>query len=768
MSKAGCETCKFNGKTNMVPWEGDLESSRLVVVGQNPGSEELKELRPFVGPCRWFFESLEKVVGIKREECFITNAVKCGGDNIPKDVLSNCYEQWKEEWEGIKTSGKKVVLLGEYGQTQLGLSKLKRGMAVSLGNMTALQLYHPAWALYSGNKTFYENDMNLIKNLLAVSDVVPDVFIEYPKSVIDVVSDIDYFLSDNCESFAFDIETSELDPFLESSKIRSLSLSDCKRTIVIDFDLFGGFETFRNSLIKLFSSSKFKIAHNAKFDMLWLVRFLGFIPKNVMFDTMIAKALVSKGIYPSLSLKQLVFEYEPEFFKYDDKVDFSDSNQNWQFVLVKNGYDSYLTYKIYRKLERLINDNGLNVLFYDILMPAVSALVNIENNGFKVDLALIEGKRRELTEQIKEIENKLKNKCAELGMDTSDFSLNSPFFLRRLFFDGLKLKSISSTKKGAPSLNVDVLTKYAESGQEEAMEIVKYRNISKLVSTYYDNYLEMVDSNGFIHPSFSMVQTATGRLSSFNPNIQNVPDEVRKVFISRFDNGKIVEIDFKQIEMRVMAIVSGDKNLMDVFVRGGDPHASVASELSGIPVEKILSDYPELRSKAKSVNFGLLYGMGVYGLASREKMSLDEAQQYIDEYFRRYPMVKKWQEDRKKECDLFRSGSSLLGRRWDFTLSPNEDVYNKVFNYPIQSLASDINLYVLGTLSQLIEDMEMKTKIVATVHDSIVFDCPIDEVDKLRVMTNVVISSLQRVFDWMKVPMEVSFKVGDSWGELEE
>jgi len=762
---AGCETCKFKDKTKIVPWEGDLESAKLVVVGQNPGSEELVQLRPFVGPCSWFFEALERVTNIKRSECFITNSVKCGGDEIPSDVLSACREQWKEEWEGIKAEGKKIVLLGEYGAEQLGVQKLKRGMAASVDNMVVLQLFHPAWALYSGNKLFYENNLKLVNNLMLVPDhAFPNILIEYPRSVIDFASAVSYFLSDNCESFAFDVETSGLDPFLQSSKIRSLALSDGKRNVVIDFDLFGSLDDVKGLLIDLFSSNKRKVAHNAQFDMLWLLRFLGFVPKSVVFDTMIAESLLSKGVASSLTLKQLVFEYEPEFFRYDDNVDFSDANQDWKLVLVKNGYDAFLTYKIYKKLENKIEEEGLSFLFYDILMPAVAGLVNIENNGFKININAVSEEKDKLMEQILEIEKRLKDRCVSLGIDVADFSLNSPFFLRKLFFDGLKLKSISMTKKGAPSLNAEVLTKYAEDGQEEAMEIVKYRNMSKLISTYYENYIDMVDPDGFIHPSFSMVQTATGRLSSFKPNIQNVPDEVRNIFVSRFEHGKIVEIDFKQIEMRIMAIVAGDKNLIEIFRRGEDPHAAVASELSGIPIDEILNSHSYLRSKAKAVNFGLLYGMSVYGLAAREKMSFDEAESYLKRYFDKYPMVKRWQEDRKRECDLYRSGSSLLGRKWDFTLSKSDDLYSKAFNYPIQSLASDVNLYVLGMINQLIEDMYMETKMVATVHDSIVFDSPAEEIEQLRALVNIVIGSLPRVFSWMVVPMEVSFKVGENWG----
>lgn len=763
----GCDSCPWKGTTPIVPWEGDFENAKLVVIGQNPGSEELKKLRPFVGPCSFFFDELERITGIRREECYITNVVKCGGDNPPDTVVVSCRKQWIEEWDGIIRSDKKIVILGDYGKNVLGLSNLKVSQATVLGNAVVLQLYHPAWALYSGKRAAYVEDMRLINNLLRVQNPPPELVVEIPTTP-SRAQELLKEIIDGDGAFAFDLETSGLNPHFPGSRIISISLYDGVRVVVLDFDKFP-IDLFTEGLRKLFLSPRRKIAHNLKFDALWLQVHLGVNPTLPIFDTLVAEHVLGQGSGHTLGLNQLVFRYIPEYFRYSAEVDFeSKTGVEKHFLLKKNAYDSFLAYHLACVQEGRLNENNQGVLFFAVLMPALRALVGVEATGFKVDSDALSRVRGALNFELAAIEEKLMERCVELGLDKKEFSLNSPYFLRKLFFDKLGLKVVATTPKGSPSLNVDALTVYAEKGQEEAVELVKYRGISKLLSTYYDRYLADIDSNGFLYPSYSMTSTATGRLSSFSPNIQNVPGDVRKVFVSRFPGGKIVEFDFKQIEMRVMAIESNDEELIEIFKNHQDPHAAVASKIFGLPLEEIINNRDDLRNRAKAVNFGILYGMGVPGLVMSTKMPYNEAQAFFDAYLNRFKGLARWQQMQKQVASAGQPIRSLLNRIWDFSRLRGEDVMTRCLNYPIQSLASDINLYVLGISYEVMEDLNMKSKIVATVHDSIVIDAYPDEVDDVVTLVKTVVAGLPRVFKWMSVPMEVSVGIGNNWGNLEE
>jgi hypothetical protein len=265
------------------------------------------------------------------------------------------------------------------------------------------------------------------------------------------------------------------------------------------------------------------------------------------------------------------------------------------------------------------------------------------------------------------------------------------------------------TRTGQESLTQVELHTWANEGNTEAKQILEYRQAYKLLRTYLMNYLEMSTNEGFLHPSYNMVVAKGGRLTSSTPNIQNVPNEVREAFISRFEKGVLLQMDFKQIEMRVMAIEANDKNLIEIFARGGDPHRMIAAEILGVPPEQV-SD--EERRSAKAVNFGLLYGMLPKTLADREKMPLQRAERFYRGFFKRYAGVKKWQERQKARVLCGEEIKSLFGRIRDLSVFPPEEKVNRAYNFPIQCLPPETKVLTADLKWVPIGDVKVGAKLV--------------------------------------------------------
>lgn len=769
--RGGCVECPLEREV-CVPPEGNIETAKLILVGQNPGPEEREDGHPFIGPCgRFLFPMLEEVCGITREDCYITNTMKCTNPNtetIAAGVYDHCFKQWSGEWAAM--AGKRVLLLGGIASKKFFRTMPKRGTFIFKEGTMFLQVYHPAWSLYSGNHEFYRKDLELVNSLLRWQGerqrVSYDV-IKTPNALTDFVEFIDRAAEGDYQGWlSFDIETNMVSAYEPTSRIISIAFSDGISTKVIDWDSLGIVADV--GVAKILGSGVPKLAQNAKFELTWLRRVKGIKVNNLVFDPMVAQFIVDEGLATSVALKQLVFRHFPEYAGYDSLVDISNlENEPKEKVWEYNATDAFLAWKISEILSSELERKGMSFLFNDVLMPTVEALSDMEEAGLLLDKGRVVEEKAKLSTEIDSIETLVKEKAVSLGVDVEDYNIHSTHWLRRLFFEGLKLEPIKMTAKGnVPSLNYEVLGKFSRRGVEEANLVLQFRGLNKIKSTYYDSYETLVSADGYLHPNFSMVTAITGRLSCWNPNIQNVPSTVQPVFPSRFDDGVLMNMDFKQMELRIVACESKDKGLIEVFLSGEDPHAKTASLITGIPVDKILSERKDLRGRAKATNFGIIYGMTAGALAWREGISVEAATEFYDGFFHQFSGVKAWQEMQKEKVRTGKKITSFFGRIWDFSTLSEDEKVTRSFNYPIQSAASDVNIYVMTLIGELIKDANLQTKLIATVHDSLLMDCPRSEVDKVKEIMHVVVAGLPNQFGWMICPMAISISVGETWADV--
>jgi DNA polymerase-1 len=680
-------------------------------------------------------------------------------------IYDRCRNQWELERKAIY--GKRVLLLGGYASDWMLGEDLKHGTFAYKDGNAYLAYHHPAFALYSGGQREWVRELYLLNALMKWTPERKKIIftlVRRPAQLLAMARELS-----SGKPIAYDIETNTLSPFEATAKILSASFSDGECIYVVDWRRLGdqAVEAVRQVLE---NSDVPKIAMNCKFEILWFKKLYGIETVNLFGDPMVAQYLV--GNHGSgLSLRQLAFLHTPEYVGYDFGPDYKDMESVDTAKLFEyNAAHAIMTQKIAMKLEDSLARLNMNTLYHDVLMSAEPALADMELNGLKLNRRLLESERKKFEKEIELTTKRLHRVAARVGMDDDSFNLNSVHYLRKLFFKGLRARPVSKTQKGDSSLNVDVLNILASRGNAEAELLLAYRAKNKIKSTYYDSYSTLsTDRNPYIHPHYNSTLTVTGRLSCWKPNIQNVPDNVRHVFISRFPGGKLVQADFRQIEMRVMAIESRDDGLMKIFDEGKDPHAMVAAAILGRDVLDIqgLPEFAELRANAKTINFLVLYGGSAGGLAAKQGLSKAQSQEFMRKFFEAYPNVERWQMAQRRKVVQGKPIRSLFGRMWKFpSVGAVDAVGNEPLNYPIQSTASDITQYTLGLVYIFLREEKLKAKLIATVHDSILVDCPSVEVEQVKSILETVVSGLNQVWPWMIVPQEIDLKVGDSWGEV--
>ena len=352
------------------------------------------------------------------------------------------------------------------------------------------------------------------------------------------------------------------------------------------------------------------------------------------------------------------------------------------------------------------------------------------------------------------------------------FNLNSPKQLSQVLFEKLKLPVVKKTKTGF-STDEEVLTKLAAQHELPAL-ILEYRQLAKLKSTYIDALPKLVDvKTGRLHAYFNQVGTETGRLSSNNPNLQNIPirtelgREIRKAFIASGKHQVIIAADYSQIELRILAHLSQDKNLAAAFQRDEDIHRFTAALIFDVP-EKEVTD--KMRDAAKRVNFGIIYGMSAYGLSRDLNVPVDEAQEFIDKYFLRYPDVKKFMDHEIKKCQEKGYVVTLLNRRRYIpeintqNMSMRQFAERQAINTPVQGSAADLLKLAMINIQKELEKQKRRSQMIITVHDELVFDVPREEqAEMIKLIRHEMEHPLK-----LSVPIKVSVKVGDNWLQMKE
>jgi DNA polymerase-1 len=490
-----------------------------------------------------------------------------------------------------------------------------------------------------------------------------------------------------------------------------------------------------------------KYCHNGK-ELTWLLHKSGIGLKHLAFDTMIASYLLNPA-NSNRELEDILLEHLSE-------------------VLPKGeGKLPAMAQSILQLAEVL--DDKLKLqeqdrLFYDVEMPLVEVLASMEVEGITVDKSKLEEMSKDLGSTIDSLS------AAIYRLAGREFNINSPKQLAKVLFEDLKLPAGKKTKTGY-STDAGVLEELAMS-HEVVARILEYRQLVKLKSTYTDGLAALIDpKTGRLHTTFHQTVTATGRLSSAEPNLQNIPIRlesgrmIRKAFTASRPENLLLTADYSQIELRVLAHVSGDPVLIKAFKNGEDIHTRTASEVFDVPPEEVTR---EMRSRAKAVNFGIVYGLSDYGLSRDIKVSRKEARHYIDSYFARYAGVKDYIERVVREAREKGYVTTLLNRRRYLPdlFSPNRTVRNfgerTAMNTPIQGSAADIIKLAMVNIHRELKEHGLKAKMLLQVHDELIFDSPAEEIDQLkelvrRCMENALV---------LEVPLTVDIKTGPNWYDV--
>jgi DNA polymerase-1 len=576
------------------------------------------------------------------------------------------------------------------------------------------------------------------------------------------------------EAFAFDTETTGQDPF--SAKLVGLSFAIKPNTAYyIPIGHKEG-QQLKESLViskvkgPLESPKIKKYAQNAKYDIEVLQNH-GLNVEGLSFDTMLAAYLIdpTTGGYGLKSMAKALLNRN--MIAYLDIVDDKKKTIADYPIDVVCDYaaaDSDITLQLVDIFARRLKALGMEKLMDDVEIPLIGVLAEIESNGISIDTKILSGLSQKLDKEMKEL---AKNIFAIAG---EEFNLNSPKQLSAILFDKLMLPATKKTKTGS-STDASVLEELAEKF-EIAQKLLEYRQYSKLKSTYIDVLPTLINGKtGRIHTSFNQTITATGRLSSSNPNLQNIPakgemgKEIRAAFIPEKKGWKILTADYSQIELRILAHLSGDKLMTKFFMEDKDIHKATAAEVFGLDEDKVTK---EMRDAAKTVNFGVIYGMSDFGLAKSLKIKRIEAGEYIKKYFEKHSGVKKFIDETIEQARKDGFVCTMLGRR-----RPMPDINNPNFNIksfaertaintPVQGTAADIIKVAMINISKGLKSKGyggkgMRSKMILQVHDELVFECPADEVDQVKkIVEHEMVNAIK-----LDVPVKVNIGVGESWGD---
>jgi DNA polymerase-1 len=525
-------------------------------------------------------------------------------------------------------------------------------------------------------------------------------------------------------------------------------------------------EYFENDLFQ-------KIGHNIKYDCLVLSQY-GIRVQGIYFDTMIANYILNpSGRNHKLDAMSEKF-LNHEMIPISDLIGKGKNQKTMDEIEIDTVAeyaceDADITLQLYEILEPKIKLENLENVFYNIEIPLISTLIETEKNGVRIDVDFLSDMSERLKSRIDEIIKEIYSLAGE------EFNLNSPRQLGPILFEKMEIhKAIGKrppkkTKTGQYSTAEDQLLKF---DQHEIIQLIlEYRELTKLKSTYVDAIPNLVNpKTNAVHTSFNQTIAATGRLSSTDPNFQNIPirtelgREIRKAFIPKEKNWKILSADYSQIELRLVAHISEDQNMIDAFNEDLDIHTATAARMFKVDLKDVDSD---MRRKAKEINFGIIYGMSQWGLAARLDISGEEAKSFIDNYFIEYPGIHNYMMNTISDSRRDQFVTTLGGRK-RFIPEINSDnrmiregAERVAINTPIQGTAADLIKIAMINVQNEIEKRNLKSQMILQVHDELVFEVPEEEIDELTELVNSLMSSAMEV----SVPLKVESGVGNHWLE---
>lgn len=578
-----------------------------------------------------------------------------------------------------------------------------------------------------------------------------------------------YYLSLQ-ESFCFDTETTSVDAIDAELVGLAFAYRDGEafyvpvpadrteaQTIVEDFR-----EVLENEKIE-------KIAQNLKYDMLVMQNY-GVEVRGPLYDTMLAHYLIEPDKRHNMdALANAYLNYEPVAIevligkKGPKQLTMRDAAI--EKLVEYAAEDADITLQLKHKLQPLLVENQAEKLFKGVEMPLVPVLAAMEREGIRVDTNVLSEMSGVLEIDMKQVEQEI------FGLAGEEFNIGSPKQLGMILFEKMKLvKNPKKTATGQYATGEDILSDL-ELEHEIARKILDYRELQKLKSTYVDALPQLINpSTGRIHTSFNQAVAATGRLSSTNPNLQNIPirtprgREIRKAFIPRNEDYVILSADYSQIELRIMAAFSQDATMLEAFNKGIDIHASTASKVFKVALEEVTSD---MRRKAKMVNFGIIYGISAFGLAQRLGIARGEASEIIKAYFQEFPAVKSYMDMVINKAREQKYVETILGRRRYLADIDSQNQTTRGFaernaiNAPIQGSAADMIKVAMINIHDFLKREKLQSRMLLQVHDELVFDAHRDEIDLLNHHVNeLMVNAIP-----LPVKMETGIGKGNNWLE---
>ena len=525
--------------------------------------------------------------------------------------------------------------------------------------------------------------------------------------------------------------------------------------------------------LKLICNDKsiLKIGHNIKYDLRILDKYD--VKCNSIADTMLLSYAIDNGVtkhnmddlaYLHLNHSNIKFKELVGSGKKEITFDYVEINKALEYA----AEDALVTLKLFNFLNKRVKTEKNNFVYNEIDLPLVNTLYQIEKNGIKINTNYLNELSKEFEKESLILENKI------FKLAGKDFNIGSPKQLGEILFIELKISGGKKTKSGTFSTDVSTLSNLSDQGYEIASLILEWRELTKLKSTYTDALQKQATKHqSRVHTSYGIANTLTGRLSSNDPNLQNIPirtangRKIRKAFISEA-NKILMSFDYSQIELRLAAEISGDKNFIEAFKNNEDIHSSTASQIFGVDSTKL---DPEMRRKAKAINFGILYGISPYGLAKQLSVTNSEAKIYIENYFKKYPNIKQYMDTQIEFAKTNLYVETMFGRRCnlkninDKNFAVRGFAERQAINAPIQGTAADIIKLAMIEFDKIIHNEELKAKMLLQVHDELIFE--IDEAEKDSSVEKIkfVMENVHLQFKDFQVPLLVDYGFGNNWGD---
>ena len=517
------------------------------------------------------------------------------------------------------------------------------------------------------------------------------------------------------------------------------------------------------------STEIIKVGHNIKFDIQVLHKYNVKVSSPI-YDTMVAHYLINPDMRHNLdTLSESYLNYSPisieSLIGKKGKNQISMRDVSIDKITDYASEDADITLQLKSIFDKEIEVNNLSKIFYDIEIPMINVLSEMETEGIKIDTSYLEKLDKEFEEDLEKLKKEIFKKSGE------EFNLNSPKQLGEILFDKLKLVSKpKKTKTGQYSTSEEVLSSLAND-HKIIEDILEWRSLDKLQNTYVKSLPNEVSSlTNRVHSSFNQTVTTTGRLSSNNPNLQNIPirtangQKIRRAFIPRGSDYILMAADYSQIELRVIASMSNEENMIDAFVNNQDIHTMTASKIYNVDPENVTR---EQRGNAKTVNFGIIYGVSAFGLSQQTDLNRSESKVMIDNYFLNYPGLKKYMSD---QIDFARNNGyveTIMGRRRYLQNINSQNnmlrsgAERNAINAPIQGSAADIIKIAMININSELKKQSLKSKMLLQVHDELVFDVHKSEKDQIKDIVKTTMESAVK----LKVPLKIDLEFGKNWLE---